>query len=623
MFYYIAVALMLTYQLLSASVSFEDGSVEMSKMAICETPQNITIAVTTVDMTNKTAKLVFSSEGIQNQLSIALKQSNCFRVVDWNHLSDVIARHQLEWSDIVNNGESRRKLQKILAVDYFLLSSINSYSSDTEYANSAFSKEKKQNVSIGIDMILKNALTNEYITTVSTQGFASKVVEQSLGFGAGANSSEKVSNLALERAIEDGIKNLTKQSLKRVALTSDGEDEGIVNDIDIGNISKSMEALVAQSSSDHCPGKWVTASGYSTMEKGMYQAKKRATMDAYRTAVSIGSGVKIDSFSRLSMSESMSNAYSVISKKSNGFITYYDILDTTRKANDYEVKIKACVAQSDVSGGDVRQGLEQFLAMIGSPSVLIVLGQEKMDSDSPRDRVQLRTVETSMAEFFSKLGYSVTTSDDLIGRGLAKEEQIINARSGRGGDAIELARSAGVDILISGNIVFSQQMQQLSDAKGNIASASFNAKAIMPGSGKIVGIYNKQSKMLNLTEDTLSGRETIIKRTALQMANGMAWDIPAYLLSEERDIQIVIRGVGYNTFRTLLKKLKSEPEVVNIREGGRWRRTQGELGNTWIVITTSFFGITIDEILDRLSSYGLNPQLDIVSDYYAEIAIGK
>lgn len=618
--------MMIGISLLSAETSFDSGSKEMTYARSCEHQKDITIAVATVEMSNKSARLVFQEDGIQNRLSLAIKNSGCYRVVDWKHLKDVIARHQLEWSDIVEHKESRAKLQKILAVDYFLISSISSYSSDVEYSNSTFSKEKTQNVSLEMDLILKNALTNEYVTTVSTKGFASKKVEQSLGFGTAANSSAKVSNLALARAIDDGVKRLAKRDLKKITPSSSSADSGgadFIADIDLDNISDSMKRLVANSNSSQCPGKWIKTTGVASMDKGRYQAKKRATMDAYRSAVSIGSGVKIDSFSQLNISDSMSHAYSVISKKSSGFISYYDIVSQTRRGDDLEVGIKACVVDTDISSGDTLQGLRQFVSLIGSPTLLLVLGQEKMDATTNKDRLQIRTVEVAMGEFFQKLGYTIILSDDLVGRGLAKAEKIRLARQGVGGNAIELARAAGADMLITGNILFAMDKTKISDATAKAVSASLNAKLMMPGSAKVVSLYNKQGRSMDLTDNTLSSREKIIKRTALDMAYTMAWDIPKYLLEEEREIELVINDVSYKTLRKLLKALKQEKEVLDIRDGGRWRKTHGKLGRTWIIITTSFFGIDTDAILDILERYGMEPELELVSDYYSEISIGK
>jgi len=618
--------MMMGMTLLYADTSFESGSKEIAHSGVCKHPKNITIAVTTVEMSNKTARLVFQEDGIQNRLTLAIKNSNCYHVVDWKHLQDVIARHKMEWSDIVEHKESRAKLQKILAVDYFLISSIHSYSSDLEYSNSTFSKEKKQNVSLEFDLILKNALTNEYITTVSTKGFASKKVEQSLGFGTAANSSAKVSNLALERAIDDGAKRLAKADLKRVSSsmsdTKSGESD-FISEIDLNNITESMKKMAVTSNSTHCPGKWVQTKGIASMDKGRYQAEKRATMDAYRSAISIGSGVKIESFSQLNISDSMSHAYSVIAKKSSGFISYYDVTSRSHHGEEYEVGIKACVMDTGSSSGDMRQGLSQFVGLIGSPTLLLVLNQEKMEGIDKKDRLNIRTVEVAMGEFFKRLGYSVIMSDDLVGRGLATEKKIRQAREGVGGMAIELARAAGADMLITGDLLFSSEETGIADATAKSVSASLNAKLMMPGSAKVVSLYNKQAKSIELTDNTLSSTEKIIKRTALNMAYTMAWDIPKYLLEEEREIELVLNDISYKTLRRLKKALKQEKEILAIRDGGRWRKTHGKLGRTWIILTTSFFGIDTDSILDILEGYGMDPELELISDYYSEISIGK
>jgi len=88
----------------------------------CQIPMNGLIGVTDVEIANKTARLVFNEAGIQTQSAIALKETNCFNVLDWQRLKDVIQRNKIELSDLKNSQEQRERFKQLLAVDYFFIS---------------------------------------------------------------------------------------------------------------------------------------------------------------------------------------------------------------------------------------------------------------------------------------------------------------------------------------------------------------------------------------------------------------------------------------------------------------------------------------------------------------------
>ena len=104
---------------------------------------------------------------------------------------------------------------------------------------------------------------------------------------------------------------------------------------------------------------------------------------------------------------------------------------------------------------------------------------------------------------------SVTTSDDLANRGLISEERILKARKGIGGAAIEFAREAGANIVITGNIVYALSRSEISDVSGKLVTASINAKVLMPGSGKTVGIYNEQEKAIEALLSAMELKDTM------------------------------------------------------------------------------------------------------------------
>lgn len=627
--------------------------------SVCPKAYDGLIGVTDVEVTNKTAKLVYNKSGVQSEAAVALKQTNCFNVLDWQRLKEVIERNKIEWSDLQDSEQQRARLKDLLSVDYFLVVSIPSFSDDTEFSTDSFSKSKKQVVKVKVNLMIKDALTNELLQTVSSEGEASKKLTQSLGFGASGNPTGELPNKALAMALEKGIAKLASAGLPELSTksknyssqtqyvyeTRDSKKKAITKQQEVKKVVKKEKpkdpfSLLAQkSSSDNCPGRWIESRGLGGLEKGIYLGKQRATMDAYRNAVNKGAGVHIEDFTQAKMTQSMSQVYSVINKKSKGFITYYDVISEREKnKRTYEVTIKACVADKEVHDFNFENGLKTFIEMLGTPKVLVVFGQERYAEEElvektiqksnstekyipKKDEMQIRSVETSVAKTLKEYGYDVTTSDDLANRNLVDNDRILKARKGIGGAAIEFAREAGVDIVISGNIVYALSRSEVSDVSGKLVTASINSKVLMPGSGKTVGIYNEQEQAFSVLDDQLTARENAIKKSAKAITSKVIWDIPKYLLGEIREIEIQLENISYRDLRKVKKILKNQKEIVDVRDAGKWKKTKGKKGKVHLVVQTSFLGVSVDDIMDHLEKNKFNFDVNEATDYFMNIEI--
>lgn len=167
-----------------------------------------TIAVAKIAIDHPLAKRVFSTQIIQDSLALELIQSDRVDVIDWSRFKEVLFRRNLEWSDLVENAEGRKQIKEVLFNDYFLTGSVFSYSEHMDYASSAFSKSKSQNVEVKVNFFIKDALSNEIL--VSAQGFgrATKKISQTLGFGAAGGSDPALAHEALNKAIVQGVERL-------------------------------------------------------------------------------------------------------------------------------------------------------------------------------------------------------------------------------------------------------------------------------------------------------------------------------------------------------------------------------------------------------------------------------
>jgi len=593
---------------------------------ICKNKESGLIGVTDVEMSNKTARLVFEKEGIQSQTAIALENSGCFNVLDWQRLKESIQRNKIEWSDIKSSQQQREKLKEAISVDYFLVVSISSFSDDTEYSNDSFSKSKKQVVKIKVDLMIKNALSNRVIKSVSSEAQSSKKLTQNLGFGASGNPIGELPNKAFMMALNKNIEKLSKTSLPKM------KNKQVKNKNQ--NNKDPFSLLAKKSNKNYCDGKWIESNGISGIEKGIYIAKKRAIMDAYKNAVSKGAGVHIEEFTEAKMSENLSNVYSVISKKVKGFISYYDVINEgQRDKNTYQISIKACIIDKEVDDFNFENGLKLFVEMLGKPKVLVVFGQERYSEDklvektikknntiekyiSKKDEMQIRSIEINIAKQLKSYGYEVITSDDMANRGIVNEEKILKARKGIGGSAIEFARDSGADIVISGNIVYALSRSEISDVDGKLVTASINAKAIMPGSGKVLGFYSEQGQSFSLINDQMSAKEEVINQASKSIVQKIIWDVPKYLLDEEREIELVLNNISYKDVRKVKKILKTQKEILGIKTAGKWKNRK-----IYLIVQTSYFGVVADDILDILENNTYNFDVDETTDFYIQLTI--
>ena len=144
---------------------------------------------------------------------------------------------------------------------------------------------------------------------------------------------------------------------------------------------------------------------------------------------------------------------------------------------------------------------------------------------------------------------------------------------------------------------------------------------MMPGSGKVVGIYNKQSKAVSMTGNMLTAKETAIKKAVLKTGDVLVWDIPKYLLNEEREIEVDFSNITYTQLRSIKKLLKKQKEILDIVDMGRWKRKRKNRGNVHISLRTSYLGVTVDDIIDTLSDFNYKFDIEQANKYFLKVVL--
>jgi hypothetical protein len=374
--------------------------------------------------------------------------------------------------------------------------------------------------------------------------------------------------------------------------------------------------------------KKIVVEGMGTVYGGDYtRARLAALRAAYAEAVSRVCGLEIGS---LSVIRNVRNVSEVIMSRSRGFISSYAILKegvSPQFPNRYEVSIEALVVDQGPAGVGELEGLRLYLEMLGNPRMLIMLPEQSWTakevgnpdsslssassekaqpaavrqkntvfSGETKTRVEgtgLRSAEAALAQAFSKFGYQVMTSDDLLEKGLGDPETLKQARMGATAEALKVARAAQVDIALIGLLRLSQRNVLVKEVSLGLVSAEASAKALIVSSGRLVQAVHHLER--SSAVDPLVAYADCLDRVSQGMADILAWKIPIILTEHGRDTSIILHGVNSDeTFqiqRRLLTDLGAESVRIN--------KVPSDLSRTAeMVMTTSFVGIDPERIKD-------------------------
>lgn len=362
----------------------------------------------------------------------------------------------------------------------------------------------------------------------------------------------------------------------------------------------------------------VVVEGRASLNAGQDVARRQALLDAYRRAVGAGGSIEIGEFSQL---RNFRDVVDIVTKRTHGFITHYEILAegrATDRSNTYFVAIRAeVVDRLETRDDDV---LAQMVAMIGSPKVLFMLaaydespsagGTEQASSHRESVDLQLRqgdvevslrrdaqqrgdaavavpgsagrgsaqTVEHELARRFRDVGYRVLTSDDVRAGFALSAEVLQRARQGMGADAAEVGRLAGADVVVAGTIRYrvSATSGGGTDLEPILGTVSLNAKAIIPSSGRVLGVATIRERYMAVRHaDPLLAREESSARAARNAADALKWEIPQVLADEPRLIRIRINGIAYAEADSMRRFFAGLPGIEGVRMLG-WKDESSE-----------------------------------------------
>lgn len=169
------------------------------------------VAVAEVEIPHPAAQLVYRELAVRDMLSTVATHNGAFNVIDWRRLDAVVFRRNLEWSDLFDDRARREEVREILLNDYFLTATVSSFGERMEHTSSSFSRRRTQIAEVRVELLLKDALTNEILVSTQAQAEARRNTTQALGFGAGGGSDPSLANDAMLSALESGIRRLVDE----------------------------------------------------------------------------------------------------------------------------------------------------------------------------------------------------------------------------------------------------------------------------------------------------------------------------------------------------------------------------------------------------------------------------
>ena len=395
----------------------------------------------------------------------------------------------------------------------------------------------------------------------------------------------------------------------------------------------------------------VVASGMAPVYGGNVRAARTAALQAaYAEAISQGSGTEIG---RLTLIRNVRAVTDVVSSRARGFIRSYDVVGEDLlegPPSRYEVRIVAQVSQSVATEETLGESLRLFLEVIGNPKLLVLLPHRRTESErgigaasesaeamtvdveDPSVRIKVTKsagkkntvavtgavpaadddgliggIEAAVAQAFTRYGYQVATSDDLVAGGLCSAAQLARARQGITADALAVARAADADLLLTGVVRVESQSVRPHGVDFVSVTAEASAKAIVVSNGYVIDAFHRTTTKAHPSR--LGAFSATIEVIAKQFADALAWKVPSLLASRPRSTRLVVRNVDLPGAQAMKGRLEGIEGVEAVRFVNIPTMAHPE---TVLEVMTSFVRLEPDELAAVCAS-GAGTELRIAS----------
>jgi hypothetical protein len=210
-------------------------------------------------------------------------------------------------------------------------------------------------------------------------------------------------------------------------------------------------------------------------------ARDRAVDDAIRKAVEQGVGAYIDSETRVSNFQLISdNIYS----RSHGYVSSYSIASESQEEGLYRVVIRAIVRTGDIEDDLTAIGI--LLAGQGRPRIMAVIRELSSAADLEDEDVLMGAIlfETAVLDHFREKGFPVV--DEVTVREILEDDQLRLILQGDDGTAALLGLEAGAEVVITGTAFHRVESRLIAGSPREVHEYSVSARAVNTRTGSLM-----------------------------------------------------------------------------------------------------------------------------------------
>ncbi|MBN2384184.1 hypothetical protein JXQ70_15005 [bacterium] len=313
----------------------------------------------------------------------------------------------------------------------------------------------------------------------------------------------------------------------------------------------------------------ITSEGSAHIVEGkVEQSRLNALRIAYARATFHELENKSDSFV---LRDTISSLSEIVARRSHGFVTDYHILQEGISERDdslYEVSIQAKVVEQGEISPDAPGPLKLYLELLDNPRLLLFISETGAfdpgeDKTSDRDMATvIRGFETVLSHHFTRYGYQVITSDDVLAQDLARPESLAQAKAGVTARAVEIGRLANADLVLVGTLRLAHDSSSVHQVELFSVTAEFSAKAIIVSSGRLIDALHESFQVSH--PQKLKAYSDCIDKAGRNVAEYLSWKIPQFVTENTRETILFIEGIGKSqalTTQNVLTKLAGIEQI--------------------------------------------------------------
>lgn len=294
----------------------------------------------------------------------------------------------------------------------------------------------------------------------------------------------------------------------------------------------------------------VLAEGSSPVVKGRVKdARKRALADAKRNAVEqVGSRIVSST-----VVENFELVRDRIATQAEGYVHGFRVLNENESSGEYIVEIEARVSKSSIAEDAAR-----IYGKMHKPRVIVVIPEIRGGKTSLTSHA-----EDVVSEFFAQKKFNLV--DRATAAEIIKADEMTKIALGDMAAAARLGKRAGAEVIITGTA----EAGAVESVRGVLYSsrATVSMRALRTDNASVYAVTSQSRTSAGAMPD--AAQRKAVESAAKSAASDVFWKIVKKWNEEKdkgADIEVVMSGVNFKSFRSIIKAVNSIDGVQSVIE---------------------------------------------------------